>query len=355
MAIKSRGSGINPPGRFESSISVIDPDLDFAPDSEAPALKTEYFKDAAKSIVASNDSPDIPFRLSINPYKGCEHGCVYCFARPSHSYWGLSPGLDFETKIFVKENAADLLRKHLSKTSYQCEWIALGANTDPYQPIEKERQITRQLLQVMSEFNQPVGIVTKSQLVTRDIDILAPMAAKGLVEVILSITTLSNELKTKLEPRASTGEARLNTLRALQAANIPTGVLFAPVIPFINDAEMENILSAAADAGATQAGYVFLRLPYELKEIFSAWLEDHYPQKKAHVLSLISQARGGKLNNAEFKQRMKGEGQYAHMLAQRFKLACQRVGLNRVPRGKHLRTDRFTRISHDSQLGLSFD
>lgn len=349
--IKGRGATSNTPGRFAKTIAVRELDDELSADETRPA-DTEYYVDATRSIIARNESPDIPFALSINPYRGCEHGCIYCFARPSHSYLDLSPGLDFERKIFVKENAAELLRKELSKPSYQCQWIAMGANTDPYQPVEKERRITRQILEVMQEFNQPVGIVTKGSLIQRDIDILAAMAEKGLAEAIISVTTLSNELKTKLEPRASTGAARLETLRRLTEAGIPTGVLFAPVIPFVNDAEMENILAAASEAGARQAGYVFLRLPWELKALFSDWLEAHYQQKKAHVLSLVSQSRGGKLNQTEFKQRMKGEGQYAEMIAQRFRVACQKNGLNRTPRGNHLRTDLFRVPNSSPQFSL---
>lgn len=360
---KGRGAISNPPGRFEQQIAITEDDgwstaqEQFGVNTEqAPALRTQFFFEPAKTIIARNQSPDIPFATSINPYRGCEHGCVYCYARPSHGYWGLSAGLDFESKIFCKDEAAQLLVQELSAPSYQCQWIALGANTDPYQPIEAKKQITRQLLSVMQRFKQPVGIVTKSHLVTRDIDILADMAKEQLAEVYVSVTTLDNDLKRKLEPRAASGEARLDTIAQLSAAGIPVGVLFAPVIPFINDAELETILARAHAAGTRRAGYVFLRLPYEVKDLFSDWLSTHYPLKKDHVLSLVTQARKGKLNVAEFGERMRGSGQYAELLKQRFKLATKKLGYDQGKRGqvdsRALRTDLFQVPGRGQQLDL---
>ncbi len=348
---KGRGAVTNPGGRFEAHKKIAFHDGWFQ-DEEQLALKTEYNPETIHSIISHNDSPDIPFSQSINPYRGCEHGCVYCYARPTHSYWGLSGGLDFETKIFYKDEAVKYLEKELSAPSYRCEWIALGANTDPYQPIEKERKITRRLLEVMRRYKQPVGIVTKGSLITRDIDILADMAKEQLAEVTISVTTLDNDLKRKLEPRASTGEARLAAMKQLHDAGIPVGVLCAPMIPFINDSEMETILERARECGATHAGYVFLRLPHEVKDLFSEWLDAHYPLKKDHVLSLVTQARGGKLNVSEFRQRMRGEGEYADLLSKRFKLALKKLDYNAHGRGHTLRTDLFKVPGRPQQIAL---
>lgn len=349
---KGRGAVNNPAGRFESSLHIATTDGWATDENESPAkITTQYFPEPAKTIITRNDSPDVPFNLSINAYRGCEHGCIYCFARPTHSYWGLSAGLDFETKIFCKDDAAILLQKELSQPSYRCEWIGMGTNTDPYQPIEKEKQITRQLLEVMRRFKQPVGIVTKSTLITRDIDILADMAKQGLAEVTLSVTTLDNDLKRLLEPRAASGQARLQALQQLHEAGIPVGVLFAPVIPFINDNEMELILAQARECGASYAGYVFLRLPHEVKDLFSEWLSAHYPLKKDHVLSLVAQARDGKLNTPEFGMRMRGKGVYADMLRKRFQLAYKKNAYTQIKRGA-LRTDLFQVPGRGKQLDL---
>ncbi|HXU11594.1 MAG TPA: PA0069 family radical SAM protein, partial [Candidatus Binatia bacterium] len=269
------------------------------------------------------------FDRSINPYKGCEHGCVYCFARPTHSYLGLSPGLDFETKIFSKPDAARLLSEELRRPGYRCEVIALGANTDPYQPVERDLKITRSILEVLLEHGHPVGIVTKGSLVLRDLDLLAAMAARRLATVMISITTLDRSLARRMEPRAASPERRLGTLRALSEAGIPVGVLSSPMIPGLNDAELERILEAAASAGARTAGYVILRLPHELQSIFAEWLEAHYPLRAAHVLNLVRETRGGKLYDSEFGQRMKGTGPYADLLRRRFETACRRLGLSR--------------------------
>ena len=332
---KGRGAGVNPEGRFEPVAREAYDDGWTQTDGEAPsALKTVVTEECAKTIIARNASPDIPFTQSINPYQGCEHGCIYCYARPSHAYRNLSPGIDFETRIFAKTNAAELLRKELSKPDYRCELIALGANTDPYQPAERSRRITRGILEVCAEFNQPVGIVTKNALVERDIDILAPMAEKGLAEVFVSVTTRDHELARRLEPRCTAPARRLLAVRALANAGIPAGVMVAPVIPFLNDHEIEAIIDAAAAHGAQRAGYVMLRLPYEVKTLFRDWLTRHYPLKAEHVMSRVHAMRGGRDNDPAFGSRMRGAGEFAGLLQQRFNLACRKAGLNQVRRGE---------------------
>jgi DNA repair photolyase len=332
---KGRGSGINPEGRFEQvDREAFDDGWQTGVDDEPAALKTVVTDERAKSIISRNDSPDIPFTQSINPYQGCEHGCIYCYARPSHAYRNLSPGIDFETRIFAKTNAAELLRRELSKPGYKCELIALGANTDPYQPAERSRGITRGILEVCAEFNQPVGIVTKSALVERDIDILAPMAKKGLAEVFVSVTTLDHELARRMEPRCTAPARRLQAVRALADAGIPAGVMVAPIVPFLNDHEIETIIEAAAAHGAQRAGYVLMRLPYEVKTLFRDWLERHYPLKAAHVMSRVQAMRGGRDNDPEFGSRMRGAGEFAELLKQRFNVACKKSGLNQARRGE---------------------
>jgi DNA repair photolyase len=298
-------------------------------DEEPPPLKTEIIRDSTRTIITRNDSPDISFDRSINPYRGCEHGCIYCFARPTHAYLGLSPGLDFESKILVKPDAARLLEAELRKPSYRPAVIAMGTNTDPYQPLERDLKITRSILEVLAEFKHPVGIVTKSATVTRDIDILARMAAEGLAKVALSITTLDKKLARSMEPRAATPTRRLETIRALADAGIPVAVMAAPIIPALNDDEMESILAAATEAGATQAGYTLVRLPLEIKDLFREWLETHEPDRSRHVMSLIRSMRGGKDYDATWGKRMTGSGPYARMIAQRFGIATRRLGLNR--------------------------
>ena len=328
---KGRGAVGNPEGRFETT-RLAPGDYGWALGDEEdapPPLQTTVTPEKTRTILSRNDSPDISFDRSINPYKGCEHGCVYCFARPTHSYLGLSPGLDFETKIFSKPDAAKLLREELRRPGYRCEVIALGANTDPYQPVERDLKITRSILEVLLEHGHPVGIVTKGSLVLRDIDLLAAMAARRLATVMISITTLDRSLARRMEPRAASPERRLGTLRALSEAGIPVGVLSSPMIPGLNDAELERILEAAASAGARTAGYVILRLPHELQSIFAEWLEAHYPMRAAHVLNLVRETRGGKLYDSEFGQRMKGTGPYADLLRRRFETACRRLGLSR--------------------------
>jgi DNA repair photolyase len=325
---KGRGATANPEGRFEPRRveAVWD---DRAADEPAAAPATEVFTDHARTILTRNDSPDVPFDVSVNPYRGCEHGCAYCFARPSHAYLNLSPGLDFETKIFAKPDAPRLLARELAKPGYRCSPIALGTNTDPYQPIERTMRITRDLLEVLAAHNHPFSIVTKSALVLRDLDLIADAAACGRASVFLSITTLDGGLASRLEPRAAAPHRRLDALRAVSDAGVPCGVLASPMIPGLNDHELEAILAAAAGAGARHAGIILVRLPHEVKEVFSAWLDEHEPTRAAKVLSLIRQARGGKLYDATFGERMKGEGPYAAILSRRFEVACRRHGFDR--------------------------
>ena len=334
---KGRGALSNESSRFdgERRIRTTDgweapPPAEPSEDDELPPLRTTLTRDATRTIIARNNSPDIGFDRSINPYRGCEHGCVYCFARPTHAYLGLSPGLDFETRILFKPEAATLLRNELAAPKYKCDVIAMGTNTDPYQPVERDLKVTRQILRVLSDFNHPVGIVTKNHLITRDIDILADMARRNLAEAFLSVTTLDKDLARVMEPRASAPHRRLAAVRELADAGIPTGVMTAPMIPGLNDHEMESILEAAVEAGATRAGYVPLRLPLELKELFEEWLKLHRPDRAERVLSLIRQMRGGQLYDAEFGSRMRGEGSLALLLSQRFAAAVKRLGLNRV-------------------------
>jgi DNA repair photolyase len=299
-------------------------------EDELPPLRTTLTKDATRTILARNTSPDVPFDRSINPYRGCEHGCVYCFARPTHAYLGLSPGLDFETRLLYKPEAARLLTAELASPKYRCDVVAMGTNTDPYQPVERELKITRQILRVLSDFNNPVGIVTKNHLITRDIDILADMARRNLAECFVSVTTLDKDLARTMEPRASAPHRRLDAIKALADAGIPTGVMTAPMIPGLNDHEMEAILEAATRAGATRAGFVVLRLPLEIKDLFEEWLRTHKPDRAEKVLSLIRQIRGGALYQAEFGTRMRGEGPIADLLSARFAAAVKRLGLNRI-------------------------
>ena len=325
---RGRGAGVNMPGRFETySRSLFDDGWQGLED--LPAFRTTVFEEKPRTIISKNDSPDISFDQSINPYRGCEHGCSYCYARPAHAYMGLSPGLDFESKLFAKPDAAKLLRAELSAKNYVPKTIALGANTDAYQPIERERRITRDILEVLAEFNHPVGIVTKSALVTRDIDILASMAKKGLVKVALSVTTLDPKLARAMEPRAATPAKRLAAMEQLSAAGIPTVVMLAPIIPAVNDSEIEAILSAARTAGAREAGYVMLRLPHEVKEVFKDWLLATMPERAHKVMSLVKSSSGGKDYDSTFGTRQTGTGPYAWTIGRRFELSCQRLGLNR--------------------------
>ncbi|MBI3560563.1 MAG: PA0069 family radical SAM protein [Gammaproteobacteria bacterium] len=325
---QGRGALSNPECRYAEH-SRASYDDGWYPEEEIPALKTTLLVDATRSIISHNDSPDVPFSQSINPYRGCEHGCVYCFARPTHAYLGMSPGLDFETKILTKPNAAQLLEQELSKPGYRCQTIALGTNTDPYQPAERRQRITRSILAVLQRFQHPLAIVTKSALVERDIDILAAMAQQRLVQVMVSVTSLDRRLTRLLEPRAAAPQRRLQTIERLNAAGIPTGVLLAPIIPALNEPEIETILKACAQAGARSAGYVLLRLPLEVGALFEAWLAQHYPLKASHILSQVRAMHGGKLYDASFATRMTGTGSYADMLHRRFNLATQRLGYQR--------------------------
>ncbi|MFJ4444440.1 PA0069 family radical SAM protein [Pseudomonas sp. NPDC089422] len=320
---KGRGTVLQPHNRFASSHSVVEDDGWY---QEVPLTQgTEVRIERAKSVISRNTSPDLPFDRSINPYRGCEHGCIYCYARPSHAYWDLSPGLDFETKLIAKTNAAEVLAQQLSKPGYVCAPINLGANTDPYQPIEREHQLTRRLLEVLLRFRHPVTIVTKGSLVLRDLDLLAEMASQRLARVMISLTTLDDDLKRVLEPRAASPKARLRAIRVLRDAGVPVGVLCSPMIPMINDSELEHLLEAAKEAGAQSAAYMMLRLPLEVAPLFEQWLHEHYPQRATHVLSLIRQSRGGELYDSRFGARMRGEGIFAELLAQRFAKATKRL------------------------------
>ncbi|MES0101449.1 PA0069 family radical SAM protein [Mesorhizobium sp. M0019] len=339
---RGRSAGINPSGRFEPvSRHVFDDGWNSL--EELPPFKTEVQVEKPRTIITRNESPDISFDRSINPYRGCEHGCVYCFARPTHSFMGLSPGLDFESKLFAKPDAARLLDKELSRDNYQPRTIAIGTNTDPYQPIEKQYRIMREILEVLEARGHPVGIVTKSALVTRDIDILSRMAERGLAKVALSVTTLDRMLARTMEPRASTPTKRLEAIRQLSDAGIPASVMVAPIIPGLTDPEMERILDSAQAAGAREAGYVLLRLPLEVAPIFKDWLLRHYPDRYRHVMSLIRSMRDGKDYDSEWGKRMKGSGPYAWQIGRRFEIAAKRLGLNAERRS--LRTDQFVRAA----------
>jgi DNA repair photolyase len=349
--IKGRGALSNPEGRFDHRRSEIVDDgwgEDPRPDTSP---KTELFADKTRNIIARNQSPDVPFDQSINPYKGCEHGCVYCFARPSHAYLDLSPGIDFETKIFYKTQVPARIVEALSRPGYVCSTIALGANTDPYQPVEKRLRITRQILATLLEWRHPVSIVTKGALILRDVDLLAELATLSLVSVKISLTTLDNSLKTTLEPRAAGPAARLRCIRELTSAGIPVGVLMAPVIPGLNDTEIEDIAAASAAAGARSIGYVLLRLPYEVKDLFKEWLDTHAPERAGRVMQLLREMRGGREYDAQWNQRQTGTGPLADLLRRRFELARRRHDLDgaRMPA---LSTDLFRDPNAPRQIGL---
>ena len=354
QSFKGRGAASNPTGRFDAW--SLEPAEDGWYRDETPeSLNETVMPDHARGIITTNDSPDVGFDRSINPYRGCSHGCVYCFARPSHAYLGLSPGLDFETKLFYKAEAASLLEAELAKPTYRCKPIALGINTDAYQPVEKRLGITRSILAVLARFRHPVNIVTKSALIVRDIDMLADLAKDRLTSVMLSITSLTDEIKGTLEPRAASPQTRLRVIRQLAQAGIPVGVLVAPVIPAVTDHELEGILAAASEAGATSAGYILLRLPHEVKTLFREWLDVHYPDRARHVMSLINQARGGKDYDARFGQRMIGTGPYAQLLRTRFELAARRLGLSPANDRHILDTSKFRApVPAASQLTLDF-
>jgi len=324
---KGRGAVGNPTGRYEAARRVAEDDGWGLGDEAPPPLSTTLSVDSTRRIITRNQSPDVPFDRSINPYKGCEHGCVYCFARPTHAYLGLSPGLDFESRLYWKPDAPALLEAELRDPKYRPATLALGANTDPYQPVERDKRLTRRILEVLADYRHPVGIVTKSNLVLRDLDILAPMAAEGLVRVAVSVTSLDRQLARRMEPRAPTPEKRLEAIRGLSAAGVPVTVLDAPIVPALNDHEIEAILAAAAEAGAGAAGYVLLRLPLEIKDLFADWLAAHYPDRAKRVFSLVRQTRDGKLYQTEWRKRQTGTGAYAEQIARRFEIACRRHGL----------------------------
>jgi len=325
-ALKGRAALTNPAGRFERQ--SLEQFHDGWYEEEQPqTIATTIAPDLAKHVITRNDSPDVGFDYSINPYRGCEHGCIYCYARPSHAYMGLSAGIDFETRLFYKQNAGEILEQELAKPGYVPKTIMLGANTDPYQPIERDLRVTRSVLEVLARTRHPVSIISKSALVLRDLDLLTDLSKDGLATVSISITTLSAETKRSLEPRTASPQARLRALRELNAAGVPSGVMVAPVIPAITDHEMESILEAAAAAGAQWAGYVLLRLPYEVKDLFRDWLTEHFPDRAAHVMSLINDMRGGRDNDPNFGSRMRGAGPMAELLRNRFKIACQRLHL----------------------------
>ena len=348
---KGRGALSNAAGRYEPHLRERVDDGWGDADDEPPPLRTTVTHDASRSIITRNTSPDIGFDRSINPYRGCEHGCVYCFARPTHAHLGLSPGLDFESRLFAKPEAAALLRRELAHPRYRPAVIAMGTNTDPYQPVERRLGITRQILEVLAECRHPVSIVTKGALVLRDLDILVPMAAQGLASVGVSLTTLDRTLARCMEPRAASPQRRLETLDALAAAGVPAMVMAAPMIPGLNDHELEAILERAAAAGAAHAGYILLRLPLEIKDLFREWLAAHYPDRAARVEALIRETRRGALYVDRYGERMRGSGRYADLIGQRFRLASRRLGLDPAP--PRLDTGRFRRPqSSDGQLRL---
>ena len=347
---RGRGAGINPTGRFEPT-TRHEFDDGWETLEDLPPFKTDVQVEKPRTIITRNDSPDISFDRSINPYRGCEHGCIYCFARPTHSYMGLSAGLDFEARLFAKPDAPRLLERELAKPGYQLKTIAIGTNTDPYQPIERKWRVMREVLEVLEAANHPVGIVTKSALVVRDIDILSRMAEKGLVKVALSVTTIDANLARTMEPRASTPTLRLQAIRKLTDAGIPTNVMMGPVIPGINDHEIERILDAAYAQGAREAGYVLLRLPLEVAPLFKDWLLRNYPDRYRHVMSLVRSMRDGKDYDAEWGKRMRGTGPYAWQIGRRFEIAARKLGFN--SKRLQLRTDLFEPVEKGGkQLSL---
>jgi DNA repair photolyase len=352
--LKGRGALSNPAGRFErTGIEAFDDGWYVEEGSDS--VETTLQPDTAKTVISTNDSPDIGFEYSINPYRGCSHGCVYCYARPSHAYMGLSPGRDFETRLFYKADAGKVLEAELARPSYVCKPIMLGANTDPYQPDERHMLVTRSVLEVLTRCRHPVSIVTKAALVVRDLDLLADLARENLVTVTVSITSLDAETKRTLEPRAGSPAARLRAVNQLSKAGVPVGILVAPVIPALTDHEMERILEAAAEMGAKWAGYVMLRLPYEVKDLFREWLAEHHPQRAAHVMSLVQDVRGGRDNDPNFGSRMRGTGPVAQLIRNRFQIARRRLGLDGLGGGRQLDTTLFRAPGlAGAQLNLGF-
>lgn len=344
--MKTRATSLNPNNRFQPIVTDRDCDdgwyQDPADETCPDSLATEVTEEQVRSIISRNRSPDVPFDQSINPYRGCEHACIYCFARPTHAYWDMSPGLDFETRLIAKPNAADQLRRELDKPGYRVSPIALGINTDAYQPIEKQREITRDILRVLAEYRHPVSIITKGALILRDLDLLSELAGQGLCTVSVSLTTLDNTLKRQMEPRTAAPATRLKIIRELTAAGVPAGIIIGPVIPFINDHEIEAILEAAAEAGAQRASWIMLRLPLELDELFQDWLGRHFPQRAGHVMARIRDLRGGKSYDARWGERMTGTGPYAELVRQRFNRKARSLGLGRKE-AEPLRSDLFRR------------
>jgi DNA repair photolyase len=348
-APRGRGTADNPANRFDRLALEPDPDpIDPGSETGETVVATEYFRDASRSVISRNESPDIPFEISLNPYRGCEHGCVYCYARPTHEFLGLSAGLDFETRIFVKEDAPDLLREELRRRTWTPQDLVLSGVTDPYQPIERTLLLTRRCLDVLVEYRHPVRVITKSALVARDADRLAALAAHGSAAVALSITTLDEDLRRRLEPRAASPGRRLEAIARLSAAGVPAGVMVAPVIPGLNDHEIPAILGRAADAGACFAGYTMLRLPYAVKDLFAAWIDRHYPERKQRILGRISAMRGGRLNDPHFGTRMRGAGPLADLVADVFRLARERAGIPAA--GPRLSADAFRQPSAQRSL-----
>ncbi|CAB3781425.1 hypothetical protein LMG28138_01209 [Pararobbsia alpina] len=334
IPLKGRGAVVNLQGRFElDERRAFDDGWSHDDEEDGPQLRTQVFDEYAKSILTRNQSPDIPFEVSLNPYRGCEHGCIYCFARPTHSYLGLSPGLDFESRIYAKVNAAELLERELARPSYQPESIALGVNTDAYQPVERERRITRGVIEVLSRAGNPFAAITKSSLIERDLDLLVPMAERNLFSAAITITTLDPAVARTLEPRAASPARRLRTIRVLADAGVQVGVSIAPVIPFVTEPEMEHVLEACAEAGASAASYIVLRLPWEVSPLFEQWLAAHFPDRAARVMNRVRDMRGGKNYDSSFATRMKGSGLWADLLRQRFQKAVKRLGLNERHRG----------------------
>jgi DNA repair photolyase len=344
-SVHGRGTAAQPANRFDRLHVEVEPDAEVAAaeggDARDRTVRTEFFRDRSRSIIATNDSPDVPFSASLNPYRGCEHGCIYCYARPSHEFLGLSAGLDFETRIFVKEDAPALLRAALAAASWEPKVLAMSGVTDCYQPVERTLQLTRRCLEVLAEFRNPVGVVTKNALVARDADVLADLATDRCANVALSVTTLDEGLRRVLEPRTSTADLRLEAVARLNAAGVPAGIMIAPVIPGLNDHEIPAILARAGEAGARFAGYTMLRLPYAVKDLFDEWLATHVPDRRTHVLSRIQDVRGGKLSDAQFGSRMTGAGPAAELIGALFKTARARAGI--PSSGPPLRTDAFRR------------
>lgn len=346
---QGRGATLQIEGRFDMLVRERFDD-GWGLDESLPPLKTTVTDEQVRSLLQRQTSPDLPFEQTLNPYRGCEHGCIYCYARPSHAYLNLSPGLDFETRLFAKPQAAQQLREELARPGYRCSPIALGVNTDAYQPIERQYRLTRQLLEVLAECHHPLTLITKSALIERDLDLLVPLARQRLVQVFISITTLDAGLARTLEPRATAPQRRLQALRKLNQAGVPCGVMVAPVIPFLTDAELETLLQAAHDHGAQSAAYTLLRLPHELNTLFTDWLETHYPLKAAHVMNRLRDMREGRYNDSAFSRRFTGQGPLAELLAQRFRLSCDRLQLNRTP--PVLDTTRFQPPPRNGQMDL---